>query len=527
MAKKNLMAQENGQYYATMEAVEQNVDNYMSLVDGVKTRESDFIRLLTIRLEKLLSILRSQEQTFYSYLNLTGANDLAGLQRKVDEWNNFGANSLFEQKTIQAVYDMVAATVEEAGLLELVNEFLGQRTDWIEEQIVQDPTLQEDIAKLFTTFLGEGKFRSGANSGLNAQLEISIKNGKYSVQTKNNVKMSNGMKSRLLSMLQAEYDKNPTINQAAIEKAERLLQNSGSPTDINNSIIDYLSTRVTGTALSYIANEIRKTGKGAYARWANFFVIKGYLGEIYWNSCMNYIFGHNASIPLGDVKNKAGKSLSVDMFTNGAGFQIKAWSLKEATEGEQVFQTHTSKNTLYFGNFLQNRAQILEEETGKIIARMFGSLSYNKPNAERNADVVTGDNSESYSRFYNRSDTEWPSTMDDLALLFRANLGEILGISGAGGVMANGDAYYNTFWAINNKIIPSSLIIEELLNSVKAVSPTSLVDFSVDLKEAKKTPTWDTPVNNFSDLTMANRWKIEYSTCFNMTRLLEAAARKA
>jgi hypothetical protein len=102
-----------------------------------------------------------------------------------------------------------------------------------------------------------------------------------------------------------------------------------------------------------------------------------------------------------------------------------------------------------------------------------------------------------------------------------------LGISGAGGVMANGDAYYNTFWAINNKIIPSSLIIEELLNSVKTVSPTSLVDFSVDLKETKKTPTWDTPVSNFSDLTMANRWKIEYSTCFNMTRLLEAAARKA
>jgi hypothetical protein len=158
---------------------------------------------------------------------------------------------------------------------------------------------------------------------------------------------------------------------------------------------------------------------------------------------------------------------------------------------------------------------------------MFGSLSYNKPNAERNADVVTGDNSESYSRFYNRSDTEWPSTMDDLALLFRANLSEILGISGAGGVMANGNTYYNTFWAINNKIIPSSLIIEELLNSVKTVSPTSLVDFSVDLKETKKTPTWDTPVSNFSDLTMANRWKIEYSTCFNMTRLLEAAARKA
>lgn len=525
MAKKNLMAQENGQYYATMEAVKQNVDNYMSLVDGVKTRESDFIRLLTVKLEDLLSILRSQEQTFYSYLNITGANDLAGLQRKVDEWNGLGANSLFEQKTVQAVYDMVVATVEEAGLLELINEFLGQRTDWIEEQIKQDPTLQEDIAKLFTQFLEKGRFNSG--SGLNAQLEISIKNGKYSVQTKSNTKMSNSMKSKLLSMLQTEYEKNPTINQTAIEKAERLLQNSGSPTDINNSIIDYLSTRVAGTALNYIANEIRKTGKGAYARWANFFVIKGYLGEIYWNACMNYIFGHNASIPLGDVKNQAGKSLSVDMFTKGAGFQIKAWNLKEVSEEEQIFQTHTSKNSIYFGNFLQNRAQILEEEAGKIIARMFGSLSYNKPNVEKNADVTTGSNTEPYSRFYNRSDVEWPSTMDDLALLFRANLGEILGISGAGGVMTNGDVYYNTFWAINNKIIPSSLIIEELLHSVKAVSPTSLVDFSVDLKESKKSPTWDAPVSNFSDLAMANRWKVEYSTCFNITRLLDAAAKKA
>jgi hypothetical protein len=89
--------------------------------------------------------------------------------------------------------------------------------------------------------------------------------------------------------------------------------------------------------MQYIAAEIRKTGTGAYARWANFFVIKGYLGEIYWNACMNYIFGQNTSVPLGNVKNQAGKSLSVDMFVNGAGFQIKAWSLKEASVGNEIF----------------------------------------------------------------------------------------------------------------------------------------------------------------------------------------------
>jgi hypothetical protein len=59
-----------------MAAVEQNVENYMSLVNGVKTKDSDFMRMLVDHLHKLAEILHAQERVFYSSMGLTGANEL-------------------------------------------------------------------------------------------------------------------------------------------------------------------------------------------------------------------------------------------------------------------------------------------------------------------------------------------------------------------------------------------------------------------------------------------------------------------
>ena len=89
--------------------------------------------------------------------------------------------------------------------------------------------------------------------------------------------------------------------------------------------------------------------------------------------------------------------------------------------------------------------------------------------------------------------------MDELALLFRANLSEILGISGKNAIADTGEVYYNTFWAINDKIIPSSLIIEELITSLQQQSETSLIDFEVNLKNVKSNPVWSTPPSDMSD----------------------------
>jgi hypothetical protein len=166
---------------------------------------------------------------------------------------------------------------------------------------------------------------------------------------------------------------------------------------------------------------------------------------------------------------------------------------------------------------------MLETTIGQTIARMFGTISYNKPNFE---DFGDGKSINEYESFYNSGSLSADSSMRELAMLLQTNLSEILGITGTGGIRDNGRMYQNTFWLINNKIIPSSEIIEQLINSIRGLPMTQVVDFDVDLKEIKTTPIWSDPTD-FSDLAMANRWRIDYSTRFNLTNLLNIAAQKA
>ena len=116
----------------------------------------------------------------------------------------------------------MVSSVEEARLLELVNEYLGTKTEWIRE-IMSEQDIGISVADLFNDLLS-GKFNQGKVKGINAQLEIKLANGKYSVVTKENTKMSNGMKGKLLQLLSAELNKNPEINATAIKRAENLLR---------------------------------------------------------------------------------------------------------------------------------------------------------------------------------------------------------------------------------------------------------------------------------------------------------------
>ena len=415
--------------------------------------------------------------------------------------------------------------------MDFVNTYLGN-SNWLTEEKAGSEEIEEGVVEFFNrlseSVLSDKKkmsFNKGS-IGLEGQISLTKVGGKYQIKVLKNSKVSNGMKRKLLKLITAKAKENPTINKSTIEKANALVESSKQGESVDDKIINFLKSVIPNQmVIDYVSKEVKS---GNYARFANYNVIQGYLGEVYWNSCMRYLFGSAGDVrALGDTDNLRGKSLSVDMFAEGAGFQIKAWSLKEAEEDGNVFDTHTTTTKMYFGNFLQDRAQILNEMTGQVIARLFGSISYNLPNEDKNASKKTEGNSEPYSKFYSRANSEWPDTMDELALLFRANLSEILGISGQNALAKTGQQYYNTFWAINNKIVPSSLIIEELISSIRSVSDTKLVDLTINLKNSKTSPVWDTPPSDMSDLVMANRWKIEYSTCFNMTRLLEAAAQKA
>jgi hypothetical protein len=66
-----------------------------------------------------------------------------------------------------------------------------------------------------------------------------------------------------------------------------------------------------------------------------------------------------------------------------------------------------------------------------------------------------------------------------------------------------------------------------MIEALEEAKHTQLVELAVDLTKKVDKPVWDDDNLNFSDEAMANRWKIQYATRFNLTKLLERAVLKA
>jgi hypothetical protein len=89
--------------------------------------------------------------------------------------------------------------------------------------------------------------------------------------------------------------------------------------------------------------------------------------------------------------------------------------------------------------------------------------------------------------------------------------------------------FYNTFWLIKDKVIPSSVIIEEMISVLNSLAPEKRgVSFKInELVESKKQHTVWPDDTKTEDLTMANRYVIDYDITFNLGELLNKAAKKA
>jgi hypothetical protein len=234
--------------------------------------ESDYKRELLTRLDNLLSTLKRQEATFYARLGIKGANELRSLQNRIDNWNQSGAYLLLEPKTVSGVFDCVVSTIDEALFLEFVNEFLESGT-WLLDKDMKE-IIDNNVVDFFNSAfkdLIEGKKVTRFNkNGLDAQVELIKTNKGYSIKTLSNSKISNGMKSKLIKLVQTELNKKPTINASAIERANKLLANSNDPQSVTDNILNYLNSIVPASIMQYVKPEIES---GAYARWANYYVI--------------------------------------------------------------------------------------------------------------------------------------------------------------------------------------------------------------------------------------------------------------
>ena len=157
------------------------------------------------------------------------------------------------------------------------------------------------------------------------------------------------------------------------------------------------------------------------------------------------------------------------------------------------------------------------------IAEMFGAISYNKPNPEH-----ANDRFEFYESFYQSRMEPKASNPYALENIMKLYLNKIITIDNGGTLkdppIGLKSEYYNTFWLINDNIIPSSVIIQNIIDRVYDIDTHSLVDIKLNnIEETKATPVWpNEPAKTANLASMANRWKIDYTTTFDFTEIMKS-----
>lgn len=505
MAKRNLLAQHksregDGGYYSFAQ-VRQIVDNYDKLNFAYTNNQSWAIQGIMTGLRELQSLLEQQEQSFYSLLGLSGPKALIELQNRVDQWNNSGAFRLLDKNVALKINQLMEVEIDSkslfAGLSKLV-ESPDVRDYWVSEELNLVSFLNDVFGKG-----NKGRYSSIAGKGVNAALEVRKENGKVILTQKSGQELSAGMKKKLAVDLN-EYSGTTQV-EITTKDWDILLR----------QIVDIVTAGITNSeVIKCLHYEFYNRAEKDYNKWANLYIVQGWLGEVYWNACLSYLFKKKGiSLPTGAKYNALGRQMSVDIIVESCGFQVKNWTFKGGV--------HRSEKTLLLGNFLSTRADLMGSFTGDILAQMFGAISYNKPNEDYPSRI------QEYTSFYNSEVAPKAEELTQLTNLFRTRLNKIIEIDNGGLLkepINNEQQFYNTFWLINDKVIPSSIIIKKLIQEIDSNVGQGLVNFEVTSIEDKGGNVWPQEVNTTA-LSMANRWRLSYTTEFNIDRLLEEVAK--
>lgn len=498
----------DGGYYS-FNQVRQIVDNYETLNAAYSNKQSWVIQGIIDNLSNLQQILESQERIFYDSLGISGPSAIIELQARVNNWNASGASNLLNKKIALWIVETMQTEIDEKSLFAGLDKLLQDYS--IANQLIDE---EMNLSGILNEFFGKGRYKSIKNLGVDATLKVQNKNGQISILQTEGKSLSQGMKRKLAT------DLNEYSEATQVEITTKDWDN------IRNIIYNKITENITDEEVkSCIKYEFYNRDDKDYNKWSNLFVVQGWLGEVYWNACLSFLFGKKGvSLPTGAKHNVLGKQLSVDIVVNSCGFQVKNWTIKD--------NRHRAEKTMLLGNFLNTRADLLSSFVGEIIAQMFGAISYNKPNEEYASTKESMRQSFSeYQTFYEDEVAPKANQWDNLAYIFKTRLNKIIEIDN-GGVLkepiGKEKEYFNTFWLINDKVIPSSVIIRNLIEEINTRINMDVVNFEITALEDKAqngAKTWPEEVNT-TNLIMANRWRLSYVTEFNLDTLLEKTIQK-
>lgn len=479
--------------------------------DSDKGIDLDYIDRVLCRLTELKDSVRTKENDFYKKFNLPiGKDGMIELQRRLDELNSDYGFRMMDTKA--------------PGNAELVNAGMSKFdptkpfTALLKDQDEVSAFLESKAGRT-TTDIAVNEFidllRKSIGNIKTKDLEVDMKQiNKSSTGSRGLSRYINKVSLNDAGLFTIHLDK--ALPQSWNKRLEELMKNmQGSQNDIGKTLWTWLEPNFTNAKIKQcVYYEFNKRIK-QYKLGNNPAVIKGFLGEVKANAFMSYLCGRSGvSIPTGIMTNSAGQEIPIDMVIKGTGFQIKNYDIGK--DGNSFFIKH---DQMGMDTFIDQRLRP-EADVYADLIKFFGSYDFNRPVKDATPQYETV-----YSRFSN--------SIDRVENLFYGYTDNILKISDvfestAMNMFGKKNLYFNTFFIVNNKILPSSVLLEAIIQTFRNSAPETYINSYYQIiapSESTSTKKWSRE-DHYSDSDVMNyvsQTKITYSFDIKLARILNAA----
>lgn len=455
--------------------------------------------------QSLVSILKNvlnSEQKFYA---LIGVKNIYELQERIDLIEHSGISILSNSRWGEVVaqlrrngydFSVTRTDTEQIMITDTLNKLAENDPDFqqVVENYAQDQTEEnllavfnslstkrflstKDIIKLPEEFIKRMGGKEGQNAGLykSIVLHVSIENGVPKL-TIDWVGASSRMIKKLYKITKTALD---NFNQ----KAGASQQLSPLPTD-KNQIIDALWNAISpflhDPQIKPIVEQemMSQSSRMTYDVNRSISSIIGYLGEVHLNVLLKILLGDkNATVQnTGNLRDTVkNEEIGIDTILNGYGFQVKNYNIINGRLSFDDKHAYTGSMSSLMSRMMGD----LPMHYDQMIAELYGTVQFNQPyNPQDNPENDT------YNECYEQMKT---LAKGDAIEYFRYNIDRISRIDQAFSVkdhpiFGNTDLYFNTFFFVDKKLVPSSAILKTIIRVLDNKINESAYRFQMKVK---------------------------------------------
>lgn len=525
----------------------QEVVDLQNRVFGLHTSwgtDDAYLTDLIHRLEKLHTILKAQEQEFYRML---AVNSIEELQHKLEVLNDSNFRGLLNYDTKEFEQLMQIMTLDLTQNLRIYFDNIADQKDFVRilqynlQEGVENPTFRAIQRMTHGQIINQGQFteflqniEKSIDGQINITIDLSKRKNQVTFRTTENFQ-NNELSNRWLKRLKDDF--------------HVIIENVGGAG--SNRLRNWCKSHMPSELQPYFNDQFRHLTERYDLNITNSNSIKGFLGELYANISLAYLLGKSASVTAtGKVRNKLmpnSPEVPIDALAYGkgtdisdpsqimklCGFQVKNYNIKDNILSLGGKNPNSSKDWMRMDNFLKIRLRA-EEDVNNLLEQFFASYQYN----QLVLDPGKVDTAAQYQHVVDR----FTNSVDRLTSIFAGYIPNIVNIQAviqSDKVFTTAQEYYNTFFIVRDKYIPSSAIIEVLIETLQHIEDletrtTSILKiqyhntkkghYGIGQKEAERLGIWNKDSTTQPSIaSLLSQVRIYYQVNFDLETILNKA----